>query len=165
MKEKLLLAAVVGLGVAAVALTGLAQVAPPLPRQPGAPAGSDLPPSCDTLPSVPSLRLLPQGTSPTSAYERFQAEETGLARQVEELVHRLARAKDDDGKEKLKDKLTETLQKQFDLRQKRQQKEIEALEEQVKNLKEVLQKRQENRREIVKQRLDQLVREAMGLGW
>lgn len=91
-------------------------------------------------------------------------EELELAHKSEELVKQLAKA-EGDKKEKIKDQLTETLGKQFDARQKRHQAELTALEAQVKKLKELVQKRQENRREIIGKRLDQLMREADGLGW
>jgi hypothetical protein len=94
----------------------------------------------------------------------MQAENASLAHQSEALVHQLAKAKGED-REKVKTKLAEALEKQFDLRQKRHQAEIAALEAQVNQLKELVQKRQENRREIISKRLDQLVRDAEGLGW
>lgn len=95
---------------------------------------------------------------------RAHREEIDLAQKSEELVKQLAKA-EGDKKDKIKDQLTDTLGKQFDARQKRHDGEIKALEAQVKKLKELVQKRQENRREIISKRLEQLVREADGLGW
>jgi hypothetical protein len=42
---------------------------------------------------------------------------------------------------------------------------ILAIDAQVKKLKELVRARTENRREIVSRRLEQIVREAQGLGW
>ncbi|HZV03935.1 MAG TPA: hypothetical protein VE999_02495 [Gemmataceae bacterium] len=96
--------------------------------------------------------------------EVARREEAELAQKSHELVKQLAKA-EGEKKEKIKDQLTDTLGKQFDARQKRHQDEIAALEKQIKKLKELVEKRKENRREIISKRLDQLVREAEGLGW
>lgn len=91
-------------------------------------------------------------------------EEFELSRQSETLIKQLGKAEGQD-KEKIKTKLNETIDKQFDLRQKRHEAEITALETQLKKLKDMVQKRQENRKEIVGKRYDQLLRESEGLGW
>jgi hypothetical protein len=96
---------------------------------------------------------------------KYQAEEQTLSREANDLVRKLGEAKTDNDKEKVKGKLGDVLEKQFDLRQKRHNQQIEALEAQVKKLKELVEKRKENRKEIVSKRLDQLQREAQGLGW
>jgi hypothetical protein len=93
-----------------------------------------------------------------------RAEWLDLTAQSEALIKQLGSA-EGENKEKIKVKLTETLDKQFDLRQKRHEAEIAALEAQVKKLKEMVQKRQENRKDIIGKRLDQLLREAEGLSW
>jgi DNA anti-recombination protein RmuC len=87
-----------------------------------------------------------------------------FGRQNQDLVRQFSKAKGED-REKLKAKLTEALEKQFDARQKRHQEQLAALEMEVRKLKELVQKRQENRREIVTRRFDELVRDAEGLGW
>lgn len=66
---------------------------------------------------------------------------------------------------RIKDDLRELLEKQFELRQRRHEQEIEALEAQVKSLKELVRKRNDNRGLIVSKRLDQILRDAEGLGW
>ena len=93
-----------------------------------------------------------------------RAEELELARQCDSLIKQLAKA-DGQEKDKIKTKITETIDKQFDMRQKRHESEISALETQLKKLKEMVQKRQENRKEIVGKRYEQLIRESEGLGW
>jgi hypothetical protein len=91
--------------------------------------------------------------------------EMELARQAEELARKLGNATPETDKAKIKSQLTEVLDKQFDLRQKRHLEEIKNLEAKVKKLKDLVEKRQENRREIVAKRVDQILRDAEGLGW
>ena len=91
--------------------------------------------------------------------------EQQLAHQANELTQKFREAKSEDDREKIRAGLTDTLNKQFDLRQKRHMTEIENLEAQLKRLKELVQKRQEARRDIINKRVDQLQREAEGLGW
>ena len=92
-------------------------------------------------------------------------QEAALAQEGEELRHALDGAKSDDQRKEIRSKLTDNLGKQFDLRQKRHGLEIEALETQVKKLKELVRKRQESREDIISRRVDQILREADGLGW
>lgn len=100
-----------------------------------------------------------------SAYgSRTQREEIELSHKSAELVKQLAKA-EGEKRDKIKDQLTDTIGKQFDARQKRHEDEIKVLENQVRKLKELVRKRQDNRREIVSRRLEQLLREAEGLGW
>jgi hypothetical protein len=84
---------------------------------------------------------------------------------VARLVAQLSDAKTDSDKDKIKNQLSELLEKQFDQRQKRHESEIAQLEAKVKKLKDLVAKRQENRREIISKRFDQVVRDAPGLGW
>jgi hypothetical protein len=110
--------------------------------------------------------LAPQYRSSGGAfYSPSDAESTKLAHESEQCMHQLAEAKSDSEKEKLKSKLGEILDKQFDVRQKHHETEIAALEAQVKKLRDLVQKRNENRREIVSKRLDQMLRDSQGLGW
>ena len=95
----------------------------------------------------------------------YTTEENGLSHQAEQLAQQLAAAKSDSDREKIKGQLAETLEKQFDQRQKRHEEEIKSLEAQVKKLKDLVDKRQENRREIIGARLNQIVKESQGLGW
>jgi hypothetical protein len=95
----------------------------------------------------------------------MSADERNLANTVETLVRSLGEAKTEDIKDDIKAKLGKALGGQFELRQKRHESEIAELESQVKKLRDLVQKRQENRREIIAKRLDQLLRDAQGLGW
>ena len=95
----------------------------------------------------------------------MSGEEASLAHEADQLARKLGEAKSDSDRAKIKDDLSQILEKQFDLRQKRHLDEIKSLEEKIKKLKELVDKRQENRREIVSKRLDQILRDAEGLGW
>jgi len=93
------------------------------------------------------------------------SEEARLSIEADQLARQIAQAKTDDDKEKLKAKFTVVLDKQFDQRQRRHESEIQSLEAQVKKIKELVRLRNEKRREIVAQRLEQVLRDAEGLGW
>jgi hypothetical protein len=113
----------------------------------------------------PSLRTASGADMDNEAggrYATFPAHVADSGQQA--LVKQFAKAKGEE-REKIKAKLSDALEKAFDLRQKRHQEEIAALEAQVSKLKELVQKRQANRGEIVTKRFEQLVREAEGLGW
>ncbi len=150
-----------GLCVGCLALGGGAQTpAPPTAPAPPTPAvvvGSvgqgEFPFTDITLPGVPGGRVWY-----AHGFGAADAEALKLARQ-------LAEAKSDAEKEKLRDKMKEVLDKAFEERQKRHEKEIEQLEAQVKRLKEMVAKRKEAKREIIEERIKQLQREAAGLGW
>ena len=92
-------------------------------------------------------------------------EDFSIAHETDQLIRQLGEAKSDSDRDKLKVKLGEILEKQFEQRQKRHEGEIAELEAQVKKLKDLVAKRQENRREIVARRLEQVLRESQGLGW
>ena len=91
-------------------------------------------------------------------------EELNLAQRADQLAKTLGEAKSDPDRAKIKTELSEVLEKQFDLRQKRHLDEIKSLEAKVKKLKELVDKRQENRREIVSKRLDQITERCRGIG-
>jgi len=81
------------------------------------------------------------------------------------LLARYAETKEEKARAEYRAAMTQVLQQQFDARQKACEEELVPLEAQVKRLRDLIQKRQQARQEIVKSRLDQLVREAEGLGW
>lgn len=147
------------LAISAVSILGLLTLVVSAQQPGNVDRGTAFPtPSLMQSGAVQSGNMLPYWSN------RAQREELELAHKSQELVKQLAKA-EGDKKDKIKDQLTDTLGKQFDARQKRHDGEIKALEAQVKKLKELVQKRQENRREIISKRLEQLVREAEGLGW
>jgi hypothetical protein len=92
-------------------------------------------------------------------------QESALAHEANEIRHKLESATTDAQRSEVRAKLSENLGKQFDLRQKRHGLEIESLEAQVKKLRELVRKRQDSREEIISRRVDQILREAEGLGW
>ncbi len=105
------------------------------------------------------------GVRPWVARMDYSNEEASIAQEANNLARQLGEAKSDADREKLLTKMGEILGKQFDERQKRHEGEIKELEAQVKKLKDLVSKRQENRREIISKRMEQVVREAQGLGW
>ena len=123
--------------------------------------------------AAPSSDVRPAGafTFPRSVYYTGpgwtggSGDDPGLAHQADQLARQLAEAKSDSDRDKLRAKLGDVLEKQFDQRQKRHEGEIDALEDQIKKLRNLVQKRQENRREIIGRRLDQILKESQGLGW
>ena len=68
-------------------------------------------------------------------------------------------------RKKIEQQLRQSLKEQFDARMSVHQKEIEQLEAKVKKLREQLELRRKKQDEIVDFRLQQLLREAQGLGW
>ena len=81
------------------------------------------------------------------------------------IARDLAKAEKEDQKKELRKKLAEILGKQFDQHLQQQQKELADLERQIADLRALLKKRSEARDSIIDNRIDQLVREAQGLGW
>jgi hypothetical protein len=117
----------------------------------------------DALPAQPG-QASPYWNGTIAFGNQPHREEMELHHKSQELIRQLAKA-EGSKKGKIKDQLSETLGKQFDARQKRHQAEIKALEEKLKKLKDLVQKREDKRDEIVSKRLEQLVRDAEGLGW
>jgi hypothetical protein len=173
MKSKLLLGLTAALGSAALVVSALAQQQSDLPAH--APSADvQLPSLNDILQTPPRANGLfstnPGGAGflagqPAHGAQWAQSEAGYLGQTISKLAHALVEAKSDSERDKLKNQLTETLEKVFDLRQKRHAKEIADLEAQVKKLKDLVQRRQENRRDIVAKRLDQIVSDSQGLGW
>jgi hypothetical protein len=95
----------------------------------------------------------------------FNSESSALVNEASVLLRKLAAADSDANRSAIKTQLKENLGKQFDARQKRHEQEIKTLEEKVKKLKELVLRRQESRDEIISRRLDQVLRDAEGLGW
>ena len=92
-------------------------------------------------------------------------EDQKLETEVQSLLGQYAAEKDEGSKDDVREKLTEALQQQFDLRQKMRDQEITQLEEQIKRLRELFEKREAAKSKIIQARFDQLIRGAEGLGW
>jgi hypothetical protein len=88
-----------------------------------------------------------------------------LARKSEDLVAQYAATEDDEQRGGIKTLLAELLAQQFSVQQQLRERELARVEARVKKLRELTQKRREAQQTIVEQRLDQLLREADGLGW
>jgi hypothetical protein len=88
-----------------------------------------------------------------------------LQSQAHDLAQQYVKSEKEDDKKDIRKKLTEVLDKQFDLHLQEQQKELDELEKQVAKLKAVLRKRKDAKENIVERRFEQLVQDADGLGW
>ncbi|AGA27497.1 hypothetical protein [Singulisphaera acidiphila] len=136
-----------------------------------APKDSDLKPMTDDIhkpfASVKTTDALPRkiGAEEAALIRKIGAEEAKLVLQTDDLIRQLETAEAEDQLTDAKAKLSDHLGKWFDVRQKRQEREIEALEAQVKTLKKLARKRQENREEIISHKLDQIIRDSLGLGF
>lgn len=95
---------------------------------------------------------------------QLSAQDAQLANEAESLAKQLAEATDDK-KAELKEKLQDTLSRQFDAQQKARELEVARVEARVKKLRDTIAKRNEARRSIIDKRLDQLLSDAEGLGW
>jgi hypothetical protein len=143
MKKMLAIGLVSALGITSLVMSALGQTMNP--RDPGQNSRADF---------IPSF----------SAYGQYGVQSQSMG-EVDKLAQQLAKTKGEGERETLRTKLSDLLEKQFDEGQKRHQAESEALEAQVKRLKELISLRNENRKEIINRRLEQVVREAQGLGW
>jgi hypothetical protein len=112
-------------------------------------------------------------TTPYAAYGSAQdpelsklvSEEAQVEQETAVLIAEYSRSEDEPQRTKTKAKLAATLEKQFDLQQKRRDLEVARIEAQLKKLRDIMRKRGESRQSIIDKRLDQLLREADGLGW
>jgi hypothetical protein len=82
-----------------------------------------------------------------------------------QLAQQYAKASKEDEKKELRQKLADSLHKEFDQLAQKQQADLDELEKQVASLKTVLKKRKESKESIVERRIEQLIQEAEGLGW
>lgn len=95
----------------------------------------------------------------------LSAQDAQLGQEAESLARQLADAGDEKQKAEIKEKLQDTLSRQFDAQQKARELEVARIEAKVKKLRDTITKRNEVRRTIIEKRFDQLQREADGLGW
>ena len=85
--------------------------------------------------------------------------------EAQNLLAKYTKSTDEKARAETRAALAKVLERQYDLRQKAAESEVAQLEAQVQRLRDLIQKRQQARQEIVQKRLDQLLREAEGLGW
>jgi len=88
-----------------------------------------------------------------------------LQQKSQTLLALYTEAGDDEQKSKVRDQLAETLEQQFSIQQSLREREVAKIEGRVKKLRETINKRSDAKRSIIDKRLDQLIREADGLGW
>jgi hypothetical protein len=173
MKSKLALMLMVALGSTALVASAQTQYRSesPLPSSPPqalyAPGAQIAAQPVPVPPPPPGANyIVPRYSGPALGFAfGGSPEESSLAHEANQLAQQLGEAKSDADRDKLRTRLGEVLEKQFDQRQKRHEAEIKGLEAQVKKLRDLVEKRQENRREIIARRLDQILRESQGLGW
>jgi hypothetical protein len=133
-----------------------------LPAVPPPPAGVVV--EAKPYPPSATVRRLP-GDPADRESSGLRGQDYELGRQADSLAGQYGAAKDDAAKEKLRSQLRDVLNKQFEVHHKRREQELEKLEARVRSLREILNKRNEQRQTIVDRRLEQLVRDAEGLGW
>lgn len=107
----------------------------------------------------PAVRMY---ASPNSQLEQAHSK---LNREGESLASQYAEASDDAERQKIKAQLAEVVGRQFEVQQQIREDEVAQLEARVKKLRGLIEKRKEARQSIVGNRLDQLLRDAEGLGW
>lgn len=144
-------------------------------RTEGRPAIVDVTGPADTVNVVGSLATSPAYPAAsaytfhsTQAYGAGNAEAQAdmvLEREVLSLVKKYADSKDDSAKAQIAKQLADVVGKQFDIRQEARQQELKKLEEQLARLRDVQAKRTALRDRIIGDRVQQIVREADGLGW
>lgn len=121
-------------------------------------------------PSAP--RTYPATTPPAASRQaqheyliRLQSASQDPERKVNSHVEQWKAAEDDDARGKAEGELRAALKESFEFRLRRHEEQIHELEDRVKRLREQLDQRREKQDEIVDFRLQQLLREAQGLGW
>jgi len=100
----------------------------------------------------------------TEQYEAMQVMKT-LEMQTKELVDQYNNTEGESEKEKLKNMITEVLNKIFDIRQENRKKEIERLEQRLTEAKENNKKRLQNKDEIIAERLEDLLGKQDWMRW
>jgi hypothetical protein len=93
------------------------------------------------------------------------AEDRRFERDTASAIKEWAQAKEESARSIAREKLASALAQQFDDRQKRREQEIADIEARLQKLRETLRKRADAKQTIVSSRLEQLLREAEGLGW
>lgn len=97
--------------------------------------------------------------------DKLMREEATAEREVAALIESYTRTVGDKGRSEIRSKVAAALEKEFDLQQKRRDLELGRVEARLKKVRELMKKRSEARQSIIEKRLDQLLREADGLGW
>lgn len=96
---------------------------------------------------------------------KLRQADAAMGKQEDQLAERYAASEDAEQRSAIKAELAEHLTNHFSVQQQIRDRELARVEARVKKLRELTQKRREAQKTIVEQRLDQLLREAEGLGW
>ncbi|HEV3004419.1 MAG TPA: hypothetical protein VGX78_08145 [Pirellulales bacterium] len=167
------LTALVAVGGIAVVICGVALAQQPaielaLPG-PSVVVGPSATSEVPVLAQVPYVQSLFVGQQPGGGHDEALTElaqlDAKLAQEAQQLIEQYAGATDDDGRAKLKDQLAQTIERQFEAQQKLRELEVSRIEARVKKLRNLIDKRNMAKRTIIDKRLDQLIRDAEGLGW
>jgi hypothetical protein len=81
------------------------------------------------------------------------------------IVKQFRLSTDDQERRRLQEALAKVVSQHFDVRQQMRQRELQELEAQLARLKDVHQRREREKDQIVRDRVQQLLRDADGLGW
>ncbi len=119
----------------------------------------------EAAPDGDTLYLLGARRGGDAEMDKLMQEEAAAEREVTTLIESYSRAEGDKQRSDIKSKVSVALEKEFDLQQKRRDLELARVEARVKKVRELMKKRSEARQSIIDKRLDQLLREADGLGW
>jgi hypothetical protein len=84
---------------------------------------------------------------------------------IDELVEKWRQAPNNQERERIEQNLRDALQAEFQARLTAHEKEVDQLEAEVKRLRQQLELRRQKQADIVRFHLEQLLREAQGLGW
>jgi hypothetical protein len=148
-----------------------AQVAdpPPVPaRLPGVALEGPVPATATGVPNYfyYGKKLVagePQAADPETA--KLMKSDHALSEQILALASRLKEVTDRDDLEEAEKKLLDLVTNQFEVRQSLRERQLAQLEAQLKRLRAVHEQREDQKDRIIEDRVEQLVREAQGLGW
>jgi hypothetical protein len=101
----------------------------------------------------------------TTSYPGFAYSTNSGQQQPRQLIERWKAAQDSNERDKVEATLRETLKSEFAVRLAAHEREIKELEEKIRQLRNRLNLRREKQDEIVDHRLQQVLRDAQGLGW
>jgi hypothetical protein len=99
------------------------------------------------------------------SYDAVQRHGEQTERYVQKMINNWKQTKDADEREKIEKSLRDALTKEFEVRLAAHEREIKNLEEKVRQLRERLALRKEKQTDIVEHRMQQILRDAQGLGW
>lgn len=101
----------------------------------------------------------------TSEPDPLRQADQRFAQSTRDLIAKYGETTDSGERETIRDQLNDVLTKHFEVRQQIRESELEELEAQVQRLRELHNRREQAKDQIVRDRLQQLLRDAEGLGW